>query len=203
MELRIEQLGKRFQQGWIFRDLSYHFHQNGCYGIAGRNGSGKSTLLKILSGLLSPSAGEVIYQRAGCEILREHIYTEVNVAAPYVELIEEYSLEEMVRFHIQFKGGQDPIIPDHWIDKMQLNPVRKRTLSQFSSGMKQRVKLGLALYSPGTLLFLDEPTSNLDENAKEWFYGELQNELSKKLIFIASNEAQDFQYTQQVVDLNK
>jgi len=194
MEIIIDRLGKRYQHGWVFRNLSFHFKSNLIYGISGRNGSGKSTFLKIISGLLSPSEGNIEYSSDSTSIKREDVYKYLNVAAPYTELLEEYTLYEMIDFHSGFKPANQSWDTKNWIEMMQLDSSAHRPMSQFSSGMKQRVKLGLALYSKAKIIFLDEPTSNLDENAKTWFFQHLDQQRKNKLVFIASNEEVDFQF---------
>jgi methyl-galactoside transport system ATP-binding protein len=167
MEIEIDQLGKRYQHGWVFQNISYHFESGKVYGIAGRNGSGKSTFLKIISGLLSPTKGIVSYRSAGVSIKREDIYAHVSIAAPYTDLIEEYNLSEMISFHSGMKPSDVLTDAQQWITMLDFSHSVVRPLYQFSSGMKQRVKLGLALYSNTDIIILDEPTSSLTANEVE------------------------------------
>ncbi len=194
MEIITDRLGKRYQHGWVFRNLTFQFKSDLIYGVSGRNGSGKSTFLKIISGLLSPTEGRIEYKSGSILIKREEVYRYLNVAAPYTELLEEYTLYEMIDFHRGFKPSDEFGDTKTWIEMMQLEAAAHRPISQFSSGMKQRVKLGLALYSKAKIIFLDEPTSNLDENAKSWFFQHLDRQRKNKLVFIASNEESDFQF---------
>ena len=194
MEIAVDRLGKRYQHGWVFRNLSFLFQSNNIYGISGRNGSGKSTFLKIISGLLSATEGKIQYVSGQESVKREDIYQYLSVAAPYTELLEEFTLAEMIDFHTGFKPSDRFSDTAQWIEMMQLGSAAHRPMVQFSSGMKQRVKLGLALYSKAEIIFLDEPTSNLDENAKDWFFQHLDLQRQNKLIFIASNEEQDFKF---------
>ena len=194
MEITVDRLGKRYQHGWVFRNLSFLFQSNNIYGISGRNGSGKSTFLKIISGLLSATEGKIQYVSGQGSVKREDIYHYLSVAAPYTELLEEFTLAEMIDFHTGFKPSDRFSDTAQWIEMMQLGSAAHRPMVQFSSGMKQRVKLGLALYSKAEIIFLDEPTSNLDENAKDWFFQHLDLQRQNKLIFIASNEEQDFKF---------
>jgi ABC-type multidrug transport system ATPase subunit len=203
MEIEIDQLGKRFQHGWVFKNLSFHFNSNKIYGIAGRNGSGKSTFLKIISGLLSPSKGTVTYTNDGLHIKREAIYSKVSIAAPYTDLIEEYNLLEMIDFHARLKPSDQFIQVNEWIDMLEFPHSISRPLFQFSSGMKQRVKLGLALYSKADIILLDEPTSNLDEQTKTWFFNHLNKRKENKIILIASNEMEDFKYCAEMLSLQE
>lgn len=201
MEIEIDQISKRFQHGWVFKDLNHHFKSDSMYGIAGRNGSGKSTFLKIISGLLTPTSGTIVYTHLRQKINRENIYQYINIAAPYIDLIEEFTLEEMVEFHMQFRKTSLKK-PAAWIEIMELGGASKRLLNHFSSGMKQRVRLALALYSEGELLILDEPTSNLDEDAKAWFFQHLVSEGRNKTVLIASNEKEDFKFCAEILRLD-
>lgn len=202
MEIKIDQIGKRFLHGWVFRNLNYTFRNSTVYGIAGRNGSGKSTFLKIISGLLTASEGKIIYEDFDQLIRREDIYRQVNIAAPYSELIEEYTLEELIQFHSQFKSSSLIKSTHDWIELMELRHAASRPVNQFSSGMKQRVKLGLAMYSDGKILILDEPTSNLDEKAKAWFLYHHEKTTTGKVVLIASNESEDFKLAREVIRLD-
>ncbi|MDZ4708628.1 MAG: ATP-binding cassette domain-containing protein [Saprospiraceae bacterium] len=201
MEIEIDQISKRFQHGWVFKNLSHQFKSDGMYGIAGRNGSGKSTFLKIISGLLTPTSGTIRYANTTHTVLRETIYQYINIAAPYIDLIEEFTLEEMVQFHMQFRKTNFKQAGD-WIELMELKAASKRLLNHFSSGMKQRVRLALALYSPGEILILDEPTSNLDEDAKAWFFNHLELQKRHKTVLIASNEKEDFKFCSEILRLD-
>lgn len=201
MEVEIDQISKRFQHGWVFKNLSHQFKSDQAYGIAGRNGSGKSTFLKIISGLLTPSAGKILYHHPGQKVNRENVYSFLNIAAPYIDLIEEFTLEEMVRFHMRFKSTSLSTVSD-WIQVMELGAVSGRLLGHFSSGMKQRVRLALALYSKGDLLILDEPTSNLDEDAKDWFFKHLEQQKKNKVVLVASNEKEDFKFCSEILRLD-
>ncbi|MEP7321397.1 MAG: ATP-binding cassette domain-containing protein [Saprospiraceae bacterium] len=202
MEIEIDKLGKRFQQGWVFQNLSYRFKSDNVYGISGRNGSGKSTFLKIISGLLSPSTGSLTYLNHSTRIKREAIYAHVSVAAPYTDLIEEYNLPEMIAFHSGLKPSDRLLSVKDWLEMMDFSGMLTRPIYQFSSGMKQRVKLGLALHSRAEIIILDEPTSNLDENSKAWFFDQLNKCKENKIILIASNEASDFRYCEEILPMN-
>src|SRR5690606_30065650 len=105
LNITLQNLGRRYNREWIFRHIDYTFSLGKKYAILGPNGSGKSTLLKVLSGSLTPSEGQLLYQKdTSTEIVVEEIHRELTVAAPYVELIEELTLKEMLEFHFKFKS---------------------------------------------------------------------------------------------------
>ena len=162
------------------------------YGLAGRNGSVKSTLLKIISGLLSSSKGEVRFESEGNIIPRDQCYQYLSYAAPYFELIEELTLEEYFKFYLKSSKTDSPGELDKWLHASGLAHESKKQLQNFSSGMKQRVKLSAALMSKKQLVLLDEPSSNLDSDAYEWYRKLLKECSQRSLVIVASNDEQDF-----------
>ena len=62
MKISLENISKRFQRHWIFKDLSFSFTTPGAYALLGANGSGKSTLLRIIAGMQNPSKGKIVYE---------------------------------------------------------------------------------------------------------------------------------------------
>ncbi len=179
-------LGKRFNREWIFRNFNYTF-QPGVYAITGPNGSGKSTLLQVLCGQLPESIGKLHYKDDTEDIPVEDIYQHLAIATPYMDLIEEFTLREILKFHFSFKKTKQGKSIDELIDLLELGHTKDKKISHFSSGMKQRVKLGLAFFSDVKMLFLDEPTTNLDRQAVAWYWKHFNELGGKSLIFIGSN----------------
>jgi len=103
MHIKLQNVGKRFERNWIFRNLSQEFKEGSKYAVLGPNGSGKSTLLRVISGSLTLSEGEINYTYNNSDIKSEEIYSHVSITAPYLDLPEEYSLEEIITFHKTFK----------------------------------------------------------------------------------------------------
>lgn len=193
MIINAEQLGKRYRYEWIFKDLSYSWEAGQGYAITGGNGSGKSTLLQVLSGYLSPSKGKLTYERGGQLLPREVAYKELSYAAPYIELLEEYTLHEAVTFHYGFKAMQ--CTPSELIDRLGYpKSAQRKPLKYFSSGMQQRLKLALAIAADTAILLLDEPTITLDRAGMDW-YAELMQTYAyqpQRLTIVASNVAEDY-----------
>jgi len=103
MTITLQNIGRRFNRDWIFRGIDYAFTIGNSYAILGPNGSGKSTLLQVLNGSLSPSVGTISYSHGGANIEADKIFEQLSLAAPYLELIEEFTLAEVVDLHFKFK----------------------------------------------------------------------------------------------------
>jgi len=201
MKIVAENLGKRFNREWIFKKLNYSFEPSNCYAIVGPNGSGKSTLMQVLWGQVPSSAGSLSYSHLDQHIPIEEVYKQVSIATPYMELVEEFTLKEMVQFHFRFKTIASGRSEAELIDLMELSHAKDKQISNFSSGMKQRLKLGLAFFSDTTTLFLDEPTTNLDQKAVEWYLMHLQESIKSRLVLIASNPGLEYPENAIKVDL--
>jgi ABC-type multidrug transport system ATPase subunit len=182
---------KKFRKEWIFKNIHETFSAGNSYAIIGPNGTGKSTLLKILAQFSLPTSGKVEFiQTDGTVIPSDLAHQHVAYAAPYVDVIEEFTLGELLNFLQKLDYIPAAISLDSFEKYMELSPGKLKLIKNYSSGMRQKVKLACALLSPRPILCLDEPTSNLDEQAKQWFIAKLA-ENSAKLIFIASNEAME------------
>ena len=201
MNITLKNIGRRFNKEWIFRGINYQFEQGQKYAILGPNGSGKSTLLSILLGSLTPSEGELKYLNPQ-EINVESIYQHISFAAPYIDLIEEFTLQETIAFHFQFKGYAVGLGELEILDLLGLEKSQDKALKHFSSGMKQRTKLVLACCSNSPILLLDEPTSNLDTQGVDWYLSLIEKFGEYKTIIIGSNQAHEYSFCKQRLMIN-
>ena len=192
LTITTQNLSKRFNQEWIFRDLTYDFQPGKIYVITGPNGSGKSTLLQVLWGQMPPTAGALDYQKNNVSVALEEVYQHIAIATPYMDLIDEFTLLEQVKFHFGLKRSRGNISIDEMIERMYLTGAKNKYLSNFSSGMRQRVKLALAFYTEADVLFLDEPGTNLDAQAMDWYWKELQALPAETCIIMASNQPTEY-----------
>jgi ABC-type multidrug transport system ATPase subunit len=180
---------KKFRNEWIFKKMNGTFSSGNSYALVGPNGSGKSTLLKILAQFSLPTRGTVTFLKEDENpIPSEKAHVCIAFAAPYAEIIEEFTLQELIDFLRKLNFIAPNLTRESFENFMELHPAELKLIKNYSSGMRQKIKLAIALLSPRPVLCFDEPTSNLDEQAKKWFITKLK-ECSDKLIFIASNEA--------------
>ncbi|BDS12505.1 ABC transporter ATP-binding protein [Aureispira anguillae] len=194
MNLQLTNVGKRYRFEWIFRALTYEFQMGTGYAILGNNGSGKSTLMQVLSGHLSPSKGKLSFSKDNVAISIDNAYKNLSFAAPYIELIEDFTLKEAIDFHWKFKPMK--CSQQELIERLDYpKSAQKKAIKFFSSGMQQRLKLALAICSDTSLLLLDEPTITLDRKAVAWYLALLRDYAyhPNRLTIIASNVEEDFQ----------
>lgn len=108
-----------------------------------------------------------------------------------MSLYDDFTLRENIAFFQKFKSLRGNISLNDFAQKIQLEKHIDKQLKHYSSGMKQRVKLGLAILADTPLLLLDEPTSHLDANATNWYQTLLQENIAGRSLFVASNSHDD------------
>jgi ABC-type multidrug transport system ATPase subunit len=190
MEIHLEGVGKKFGRTWIFRDLSYRFVRGTAYAILGANGSGKSTLLQIISGFQSATAGSLYYIARDKRVRPDAFYKHISMAAPGMDLPEEFTLEEVLRMHAKFRKPLMPI--PEMIEEMDLAKHAFKHIQDFSSGMRQRVKLALALFFESEIILLDEPASHLDKNSIDWYLRQTSKWSEGRCLIISSNDPAEY-----------
>lgn len=194
MEINLTSIGKRYGFEWIFRNVDFQFQSGNSYALTGHNGSGKSTLLKILSGGLTPSEGKIDFKDGQKHFTPIEIAKEVAYVAPYIQLIEDFTLQEIVEFHFQFKKMY--VTQEELMEIMDLKVHQNKSIRHFSSGMMQRLKLSLAILSQTQILLLDEPTSYLDEKAILWYKNLLQDYIFDRLVILGSNQKHEYTFVE-------
>ncbi len=200
MTITLQDIGRRFNQEWIFKGINYQFSSGGKYAILGPNGSGKSTLLSVILGNLSPSEGIITYKEEK-NIAVEKIYQYVSFAAPYLDLIEEFTLQETIDFHFKFKQLHKDFDEGMVLELLGLKKSQDKALKHFSSGMKQRTKLVLACCTETPILLLDEPTSNLDKQGVLWYHELIERFTDNRLVIVGSNQEAEYSFCNHFVQI--
>lgn len=178
-------LAKKFGRTGIFSDVAFTVATGESFCVTGPNGSGKSTLLKIIAGLMTPTAGSVIHC-LGNEIPKAAWLIHTGYTGPLVNPYDELTALE----HINFIGRRavDDAIADSFLERFELDRHRDKKVRHYSSGMKQRLKLILAVLNDPPVLILDEPGTNLDESGRKLFSSYLDSIRSGRIIIIATND---------------
>ncbi len=188
--ITLDAVGKRYNREWIYKNCSYQFESGKAYAIIGGNGSGKSTLLQTIAGALLHSTGKISYL-ADDKIIEE-AYKHISIAAPYMELIEEMTAMEFLKFHSSFT--KLILSNSEILAAVQLQDAANKEIRYFSSGMKQRLKLAQAFFSNTAVLLLDEPTTNLDEQGVQCYESLIRNYTSNRLVIVGSNVEREYTF---------
>ena len=194
MKISLTDAGKRFNRDWIFRHLTYEFSAGQSYAIIGPNGSGKSTLLQVLSGSMQVNEGNGEWAIDNKQLELEKVYNYISICAPYLEVVEEMTLIEFLNFHSGFKPFLSSITSEKIISILGLENAVNKQIRNYSSGMKQRVKLAQAIFSDVPVVLLDEPCTNLDTTGVELYKQLIQDYCQKRMVIVSSNDHHEYDF---------
>ena len=190
--ITLNNVSKKFGNIWIFKGVTAEFVAGRKYAITGANGSGKSTLLKVLAGIITPNSGEI-------KFAFEDIYQHISFSAPYMDLPEELTLNELFKFHENIRRLS--ISRQAFMNEVQLEGNKE--IRNYSSGMKQRLKLAFALFTESKILLLDEPSATLDEHWNNWYLKTVQLIAGNKLVIISSNIPAEYAFCDTTLDIGQ
>ena len=188
--ITLNNVSKKFGSNWIFKNVTAEFEAGKKYAIVGPNGSGKSTLLKILAGIVTPNSGEI-------KFALEEVYQHVAFTAPYMDLPEELSLNELFQFHESIR--ELSVSRQAFMDEVQLEGNKE--IRNYSSGMKQRLKLAFAFFTKSEILLLDEPSATLDEHWNNWYLKTVQQVAKDRLVIVSSNIPAEYAFCDTTIDI--
>ncbi len=156
--LEMKKVSKSFGKEKVVKELSLQVPENSIYGLLGPNGAGKSTTLKMLTGIITPTSGSIWFDG--------HIWSrrDLNQIGALIEsppIYENLTAFENLKVRSLLLGLPDSRIKEV-LNTVDLQYTGKKTASQFSMGMKQRLGIAIALLNRPRLLILDEPTNGLD-----------------------------------------
>ncbi len=191
LHIHVTNAGKKFGKEWIFRHINLEIVPGEKIVILGLNGSGKSTLLQALTGYLTLNEGAVVYTENAKKIEEELMYNAISLASPYLELVEDFTLREQIEHAAVYKPFLNHLTANAVIELSGLAPHSEKYIRLFSSGMKQRLKLVLAILADAPVLFLDEPTTNLDATVIDWYKKMIADYATHKTIIVCSNSIKD------------
>lgn len=199
-------LTKYYSHRLIFGNLTLTLNENSSVGIVGKNGSGKSTLIKVISGIISPSKGDMALEIDSKSIPKEVFFKHIGLMSPYLNLYDELSGYENLEFFMNIKCPDKPANErdekiNFLLESVGLFKRKKDLYKNYSSGMKQRLKLAFALLNDPLLLLLDEPCANLDKEGIEVVYRFAQEQRKKGMLMVATNEESDLQLCDSLINI--
>ncbi len=167
--LEARELVKHFPRVRAVDGVSFEVQQGSCFGLLGPNGAGKSTTIEMLEGLLEPSSGQVLFRGAP---LGAHYRERVGIQFQSTALQERLTTRENLRFFSSLYPRSRPL--DELVALCRLEEFLDRDSSKLSGGQRQRLLLAIALVNEPEVLFLDEPTTGLDPQARRNFWDLVQ-----------------------------
>jgi len=197
-----ENLEKSFSGTPLFSSLSFSASR-GLFAIAGRNGSGKTTLLKMLAGLMRPTSGSVRVESDAFPQSGPSARLAVGWAGPDLQFYGALTGVENLDFFRKAAGR--PAEAGELVRRLTevglAETAVHRRVEEYSTGMKQRLRLAFAgLFDPAVLL-LDEPTAGLDADGRDTVSRLVAAARERGPVLLASNDERDFQNPEQRLEL--
>ena len=188
MNIKFENVSKKFGAKKVIKNFSKSFKRKK-YAIVGDNGSGKSTLLQLISNLMTPSVGKIIYSLDDIEIDKELFIKKIIFSAPYQKLVEELTVKEFLIFHYKFRDYiKNPLTI---LSEFGLENFENTQIKNLSSGSEQKLKLLISFNTKADFILLDEPTTNLDRKGITIYTKTIKKYSKDRGIIIATNREKD------------
>lgn len=200
IKLSATNISKSYGEKQLFTNWNNDFNRSDIIGITGDNGAGKSTLLKILSGIIAPDTGKVELQINGKSIPSDVIFIHLGYVAPYLNLYSDLSILEHYRIICNTRRAKfDLQLMHHWTEALNINNDLNKAIKNYSSGMLQKAKFILAIINSPSVLFLDEPFSNLDETSIGIIQKYIIDNSDTRITIIASNDNRELSLCQKFI----
>lgn len=168
--IQAEGLTRYFGEFLAVDQVSFQIHAGEVVGYLGPNGSGKTTTIRMLLGLLIPSAGSA--RVLGYDVVRqsEQVRARVGYMSQKFGLYSDLTVHENLAFYAGVYGIRDPARLGQVLELVGLSEQKNLRVSSLSTGWRQRLALATAIVHKPRLLFLDEPTSGVDPQARRTFW---------------------------------
>jgi len=204
--IKVNNLTKKFGDNISLDSINCEFNKNESIALMGANGAGKTTLVRSIMGYYHPDAGEVLIN--GLDPIKERVKVLSNISfVPQLPPPIKLSIDELISY-VETSSNVDKELILHYANEMKLDAKSNMNKSFFklSGGMKQKLLIAISLAKKSDIIIYDEPTANLDPDARDDFYRLLkQNEDEKVLLFVTHRieEVKDLVNRQIYMDLGK
>jgi heme exporter protein A len=196
-------ISRTFNRRKIFTDISFKLSDHESLAITGKNGSGKSTLIKICASVLSATGGKTVLSIGDKEVDPTTTFSYIGFVAPYLQLYDEFSGWENLKLVARLRGINSPDFAiTQLLERLNLWNRRHDSYKTYSSGMRQRLKYAFALLHEPPVLFLDEPTSNLDQEGTDTVYQIMEEQKQKGILILATNDQHDLRMCDRIIALD-
>lgn len=203
MLLEIKNVSKRYPKTLALDQFSAEL-TSGLYGLLGPNGAGKTTLISIITTLLSPSSGTVLYN--GKPVGGRDYMKIIGYLPQYPRFYKDFTAQEFLLYMAAMKGLDAKSAPTRvaeLLEQVNLSEHKNKKIGAFSGGMRQRLGIAQAILNDPEILILDEPTAGLDPKERVRFRNIISKLSSDRIIILATHIVSDVECVAKEVILLK
>lgn len=184
--IQVENLVKRYQDIIAVDGINFSVHQGQCFGLLGPNGAGKTTSIEIMEGIIDATSGNVLYN--GTKTAAE-MSDRIGIQFQQTSLQDFLTVKETLSLFSSFY--QNALTIEKLVDVCDLSEFLDRDCRKLSGGQRQRLLLALALVNDPDIVFLDEPTTGLDPQARRQFWQLIRNIKAKGKTIVLTTHYMD------------
>jgi len=160
-QLAVRNLVKNYRDLRAVDDISFTIQPGTCFGLLGPNGAGKTTTIEMIEGIIQPTSGKILYNRAP---RNRDFWERIGVQFQSTELFSFLTVRESIQTFMRMY--RNPVPLDKLIEICSLEDIQYQENRKISGGQKQRLLLAIALVNDPDIVFLDEPTTGLDPQSR-------------------------------------
>jgi len=198
MILKIENITKKYAEVQALSDFSLEINSGGVFGLVGPNGAGKSTLMKILATLIKPTSGGVFWNDVNTLKKPNEIRRVLGYLPQDVSVYPNLTAFEFLSYISSLKGlksGEAKRQINDLLEIFNLSEYKKRRLSQYSGGMRQRVGISCALLGNPQVIIVDEPSVGLDPEERINLRNLLCDMAKTRIVLLSTHIISDIETT--------
>ncbi|WP_138755746.1 ABC transporter ATP-binding protein [Paenibacillus sinopodophylli] len=190
--IQVSSVSKYYGANKAVDSVSFKVNEGELFGIIGMHGAGKTTLLEMLMGIRMPDQGSIRIYGHDVVLEAERLKEDIGIHLQSTSLVDKMNVREAMEMFQGFYKRKNNL--DHIIEQFGLSPYSDKLVKRLSGGWRQRTALAIALVNDPKIIFLDEPTTGLDPQAKRdyWTLLELLRKQGKTII-VASHDMEDMQ----------
>lgn len=182
----VRHISKRYGDTVAVQDVSLHVREGEVFGLLGPNGAGKTTTMEMVEGLRTPDAGEIVIDGLNGVRERQQVKRIIGIQLQATALFERLTVREILRLYASFYDEPQPI--EEVLELFNLQEKAGDWVKNLSGGQRQRLAIGLAVIHNPKVLFLDEPTTGLDPQARRGLWDIIQMlQQSGKTVFLSTH----------------
>jgi ABC-2 type transport system ATP-binding protein len=200
--ISVHNLVKKFGNFTANDNLNFEVYQGEIFGFLGANGAGKTTALRILSGLSSPTSGEVIVAGFNAKKQPEEIKKNIGYMCQKFSLYEDLTVKENIMLYGGIYGMKKAHIKERTeslLDKLKFREYGDRLISDLPLGLKQKLAFSVAVFHEPKIVFLDEPTGGVDPITRRQFWEMIYETADRGItVFVTTHYMDEAEYCDRI-----